>query len=43
MLQLFLGAMKMNKQLYRYYLVMALSFIIDSIISYYYGLRRHPH
>ena len=25
----------MNKQLYRYYLVMALSFVVDSIISYY--------
>ena len=25
----------MNKKLYRYYLVMALSFIIDSVISYY--------
>ena len=25
----------MNKQLYRYYLVMAISFVIDSVISYY--------
>ena len=25
----------MNKKLYRYYLVMALSFVVDSVINYY--------
>lgn len=33
--QLFLEEIIMNKKLYRYYLVMALSFVIDSVINFY--------